>query len=259
MCELTIPKQDQIRKRIKYRNINGIGIDDFGNDLVFHECDSDDLEAVVANFKEVVSKAMNTHAPFIEKDVTIRRKLPWFNDNIKRHKRKVRSLERLFKCKRTYSTWLEFNSARKGYREALTHAKIACYSDQIKSNKGDTKKLYNLVYGLMGDVKSNPLPDHTDDAKLAEEFVDFFIAKIQAIRDDLEHHEKFKPTIRSTNSFMEFRLYNEDEIQDKIFNMKKKSCKIDQIPTNLLRKCIDHLLPVLTRLVNISLQSGVFS
>ena len=43
----------------------------------------------------------------------------------------------------------------------------------------------------MGDVKSNPLPDHTDDAKLAEEFADFFIAKIQAIRDDLEHHEKF--------------------------------------------------------------------
>ena len=64
----------------------------------------------------------------------------------------------------------------------------------------------------MGDVKSNPLPDHTDNAKLAEEFGYFFIAKIQAIRDDLEHHEKFKPTISSTNSFMEFKLYNDDEI-----------------------------------------------
>ena len=74
LCELTIPKQDQIRKRIKYRNINGIDIDDFANDLVFHERDSDDLEVVVANFEEVVSKAMNIHAPFIEKDVTIRRK-----------------------------------------------------------------------------------------------------------------------------------------------------------------------------------------
>ena len=160
---------------------------------------------------------------------------------IKHHKRKVRSLEGLFKCKRTHSTWLEFNSARKDYKEALTHAKIACYLDQIKSSKGDTKKLYNLVYRLMGDVKNNPLPDHTDDAKLAEEFVDFFIAKIQTIR------------------FTEFKLYNEDEIQDKIFNMKNKSCEIDQIPTSLLQKCIDHLLPVLTRLVNISLQSGVFS
>ena len=74
LCELTIPKQDQIRKLIKYRNINGIDIDDFTNDLVIRECDSDDLGAVVANFKEVVSQAMNIHAPFIEKDVTIRRK-----------------------------------------------------------------------------------------------------------------------------------------------------------------------------------------
>ena len=74
LCGLTIPKQDQIRKQIKYRNINGINIDEFANDLVFHDCNSDDLEAVVANFEEVVSKAMNTHAPVIEKDVTIRRK-----------------------------------------------------------------------------------------------------------------------------------------------------------------------------------------
>ena len=41
--------------------------------------------------------------------------------------------------------------------------------------------------------------------------------------------------------------------------MKNKSCKIDPIPTDLLCKCIDHLLPVLTKLINVSLQSGVFS
>ena len=125
---------------------------------------------------------MDIHTPIIEKDVTIRRKRPWFNDCIKHHKRKVWSLDRWFKHKRTYSAWLEFNSARKGYREMLTNAKIACYSDQVKSSKGDTEKLYNLVYGLMGDVKCNPLPEHTDDAKLAKEFADFFIAKIQAIQ-----------------------------------------------------------------------------
>ena len=74
LCGLTIPKQDQISKWIKYRYINGIDIDEFTNDLVFPDCNSDDLEAVVANFEELVSKAMNIHAPIIEKDVTIRRK-----------------------------------------------------------------------------------------------------------------------------------------------------------------------------------------
>ena len=74
LCGLTIPKQDQVRKWITYRNIDGIDMDKFTNDLVFHDCDLDDLEAAVANFKEVVTKAMDIHAPIIEKDVTIRRK-----------------------------------------------------------------------------------------------------------------------------------------------------------------------------------------
>ena len=63
LCGLTIPKQDQVRKWITYRNINGIDMDKFTNDLVFHDCDSDDLEAAVTNFKEVVTKAMDIHAP----------------------------------------------------------------------------------------------------------------------------------------------------------------------------------------------------
>ena len=73
-CGLTIPKQDQVRKQITYRNINGIDMEKFTNDLVFRDCNSDDLEAAVTNFEEVVTKAMDIHAPLIEKDVTIRRK-----------------------------------------------------------------------------------------------------------------------------------------------------------------------------------------
>ena len=55
LCGLTIPKQDQVRKRITYRNIDGIDMDKFTNDLVFHDCNSDDLEAAVTNFEEVVT------------------------------------------------------------------------------------------------------------------------------------------------------------------------------------------------------------
>ena len=44
-------------------------------------------------------------------------------------------------------------------------------------------------------------------------------------------------------------------------NLAKKSCALDPIPTPLLVKCIDALLPVITKMVNtcISLESGHFS
>ena len=41
--------------------------------------------------------------------------------------------------------------------------------------------------------------------------------------------------------------------------MKTKSCKVDALPTKLLKDCIDGILPTITNLVNISLWDGVFA
>ena len=41
--------------------------------------------------------------------------------------------------------------------------------------------------------------------------------------------------------------------------MKTKSCKLDVLPTKLLKECIDSILPAITNLVNMSLQDGVFA
>ena len=41
--------------------------------------------------------------------------------------------------------------------------------------------------------------------------------------------------------------------------MKSKSCKLDALPTRLLKQCIEDILPTITNLVNISLWEGVFA
>ena len=66
---------------------------------------------------------------------------------------------------------------RKKYRKMLVESKNACYSDQVKEWKGDTKGLYRMVNTLMGTSSSNPLPSHTNNSDLAEEFADFLWAK----------------------------------------------------------------------------------
>ena len=37
-----------------------------------------------------------------------------------------------------------------------------------------------------------------------------------------------------------------------------KSCPSDPIPTGLLKECLDELLPVITRTINLSLEEGKF-
>ena len=39
----------------------------------------------------------------------------------------------------------------------------------------------------------------------------------------------------------------------------KKSCALDPMPTPLLVACIDTLLPVITKIINLSLQNGIFA
>jgi hypothetical protein len=44
-----------------------------------------------------------------------------------------------------------------------------------------------------------------------------------------------------------------DEVRKNILKAPSKSCKLDPLPTHLLKQCLDTLAPVITRLVNMSL------
>ena len=72
------------------------------------------------------------------------------------------------------------------YKQNIKKSKIQTYTRQVADCKGDTKKLYNLVYGLMEKDKSSPLPDHTDEESLANDFANYFMSKIGKIREELE-------------------------------------------------------------------------
>ena len=140
----------------------------------------------------------------------------------------------------------------------LLEAKTACCSEQVNDCRGDTKGLYKMVNTLMGTSSSNPLPSHTNDKDLAEKFADLFMDKIQKIRDNLSENLKSEPT-RSIPRLAEFRSFDEMEVKKIILSMKTKSCKLDVLPTKLLKECVDSILPTITNLVNISLRDGVFA
>ena len=69
------------------------------------------------------------------------------------------------------------------------------------------------------------------------------------------------PHITSENvpdvpSISQFTLLSESDVQKLIEATPKKSCMLDPIPTPLIIGCIDILLPVITKIINISLQTG---
>ena len=59
-------------------------------------------------------------------------------------------------------------------------------------------------------------------------------------------------------SFSEFELLSTNDVQAIILSSAKKSCLLEPIPTALLIKHLDVLLPMITRMINLSLSTGSF-
>ena len=55
-----------------------------------------------------------------------------------------------------------------------------------------------------------------------------------------------------------FRPASYDEVYQFITSYGNKSCKLDSIPTWLLKECVNEILPLILSIINNSLSTGVF-
>ena len=96
----------------------------------------------------------------------------------------------------------------------------------------------------------------------------FFITKITNIRSNLESISPshppsvFEPVPVSEPGdivLSNFQCQMTEAVRNMITSGKKTSCILDPIPASLLCACLDPLLPVITKMVNLSLQTGYFA
>ena len=132
-------------------------------------------------------------------------------------------------------------------------------SSQVTEAGKDKKKLFSLIDTMTGRKKPNPLPPSMSNEELAQEFATFFINKIRKIRDALDTCPKFKPTQHNNSkSFLNFTKLAEGGVETIIMSMATKSCKLDVLPTKLLKDIITPLLLLLTKIINLLLTEGLF-
>ena len=112
---------------------------------------------------------------------------------------------------------------------------------------------------------SLPLPLSTSVQKLVDGFIDFFTDKIDKItvnlipthltQTDAKYIEKNLLTDRQFNTF---KTVTEKDVKVTITNALLKQCELNLIQTTLLRQLTDVVAPIITKIVNTSLQSGIF-
>ena len=143
------------------------------------------------------------------------------------------------------------------------------YSDWISQAGQDQRSLFRKANSLLGLHQQQPLPPHSDIAVLLQELSNLFVLKVNNIQ----------PTIDSTNissvspssyslsgdssiypqhPFCEFGKLSDEDILSLIASGPNKSCKLDPVPTFLVKSSLHILAPIIGKIVNMSLSSGHF-
>ena len=89
--------------------------------------------------------SLDVVAPVQTKQITIRRTVPWYTDDVRDLKKFMRRRETIWRKYKRDDTWLAFKVARSEYRAELHRAKREILSDKVRECGNDTRKLYALV------------------------------------------------------------------------------------------------------------------
>ena len=86
----------------------------------------------------------------------------------------------------------------------------------------------------------------------------YFMNKIQTIKDNLADHPLYKPEPTNIPKFDTFKKLSKEDVRKLISKTKTKSCELDVLPTHILKEMLDHLLPTITKIINMSVMQGIF-
>lgn len=124
---------------------------------------------------------------------------------------------------------------------------------KIEDCQKDSKKLHALVTNLTTKPIDTNWLVHTSSNQLVEELPTFFEKKIQSIWYLLKDKPKFSPAESDAPCLIRFATLTERQVCDVIRSLKSKSCELDHIPTTILKKMLPVVIPIITRIVNLSL------
>ena len=148
----------------------------------------------------------------------------------------------------------------------IDYAKKVHYVTKVQDSGNNTRALFRIVNTLYGKTNQSVLPSGSSAADVAARLGTFFHEKIEKIVVEIEetaHDIPLRPDAETScvppaSKWETFDVVSCEEVTKIIKNSASKSCALDPITTDLVKACIETTAPLITNIVNASLQSGLF-
>ncbi len=144
---------------------------------------------------------------------------------------------------------------------------MSCRILFIDAHSGNQKKLFTATMKLINQSRTRDLPPFPDSAACASSIGKLFYRKIANIREQLD--SRSDPVTSKTqiaaavttigvSPFSDFNVLTEQDVSALIMSSSRKTSPTDPMPSKLVRRECSCLLPVITKMINTSLQKGHF-
>ena len=209
-------------------------------------------------YDQKLTQILDKHAPLKSKFIIPRTCVAWFNIEAKTLKAKVRKQEKAWRKTKDPTELLRLKNIRRSYRHLIHSNKVTHFNKSIKEAKGNSRQLFAITMGLMGKTKSNQLPASDDDKSLADDFANYFITKIEKIREALSKSPSYTPQRNINSSLTTFHEVDKNTVSKLLQTSKPTTCETDPIPTKLLKSNSDIIADLITKIINRSIQQSTF-
>ena len=257
--ELKTKKQLEKHQSTMHRNYRDFNLNNFSQ--VFNNnkiLNQPSLDEAVQIFNEEMERTLDEIAPKEKKREQKRQNKQWFTSQLLEQRKIVRNQERAYLAYRENQHWKAFTRERNRYNKMLEYSKRHHLVTAINETSQDPKKLFKLLNNILGNNNENWLLKGTTDSRLAEKFTDFFLEKINKIREGFTNIPPYQPKERYTPKLKNLTTITQDQLGKTIKEMPTKSCQLDVIPTDKLKKILRGCLPALTHIINKSLETSHF-
>lgn len=256
VAECNIKRPKEVPHYIYTRNLNSIDDTEFESDL--HELTWSEVEKCcgvnnkIELFNVLLLSLYDKHAPSRKLRVN-NRPTPWITDNIKlmmslRDEALVRANKSKIESHRGY-----YKQLRNLVNGALDREKGAYLNFYVNSNKNAPKKMWSHFRNVLSSGISTSMPPHLSNP---DEINDFFL-DIPGVDEVETDHVNLTTTTCIKNSF-KLEKCSDFQVMKIIDSIKTKAHGHDGITVDMIRRTLKVTLPVITNIINTSIETNVF-
>ncbi|XP_068707911.1 uncharacterized protein [Montipora foliosa] len=188
-CQLKPERPLVTVKHLQFRKIKSIDRDQFSEAICSSQLclePPDDLDTLVNCYNETLRSVLDIYTPVLTRDIIVRPRAPWFNEDIRKDKHTRRRAEKKWRTTRLPADLAAFKKERNRVVNLMNEARRVYYNQFIKDNSTDQRRLFMASKNLLNMQPDRSLPPHIDVSLLANDMGEFFITKIANIRSKLD-------------------------------------------------------------------------